>query len=182
MMSKTSRIILFLFQVFLLSSCRTYNSTNYQKIMETMAKANELEKTYIIQAEYVDSKEELEYSVKERFGGEEAKIGAVGTAKYNEEKNCFENGKCWLKTAILNPKDFSEWDDLDDLEKIKLVGLEIAKETIKGIANLEDYSRIEIGFILKNKSGASKILKTNSVFFSLPDLSKVSFNNDLLNQ
>ena len=102
--------------------------------METMAKANKLEKTYIINAEYVDSKENLEVCVKDKFGGKEVMIGAVGIAKYNEKKDCFENGKCWLKTAILNPNGFHNMDDLDDLEKIKSVGLEIASETIKGIS------------------------------------------------
>ncbi|MBQ6769613.1 MAG: hypothetical protein IJP44_01385 [Bacteroidales bacterium] len=171
-MSNRLRILLFLFQVLLLSACRT--NFNYQEMMETMGKINQLEKTYIIEAEYV-SKEELEYRVKEKFGGEEVKIGAVGNAKYNEEKNCFENGKCWLKTAILNPQSFSE---LDDLERIKSTGLEIAKETIKGISNLESYDRIEISFILNDKHGNLQYMKTNSVFFSLPDLSKVSFNYD----
>lgn len=172
-MNNRLRILLFLFQMLLLSACRT--NSNYQEMMETMAKINQLEKTYIIEAEYADSKEELEYRVKEKFGSEEVKIGAVGNAKYNEEKNCFENGKCWLKTAILNPQSFS---DLDDLERIKSTGFEIAKETIKGISNLESYDRIEIGFILNNKHGNLQYMKTNSVFFSLPDLSKVSFNYD----
>ena len=181
-MIKTLKIALFLFSLVLISSCRTYNSNQaYQELMEYMEKTKNLEKTYIIPAEYVDSKEDLEFIVKEKFGGEEVKIGAVGTAKYNEEKNCFENGKCWLKTAILNPKDFSEWDDLDDLEKIKSVGLEIAKKTIKGIANLESYNRIEISLVF-NQQKAVQVQRTRSVYFSLPDLSKISFNNDLLNQ
>lgn len=175
-MSKIARIALLLFPLVFLFSCRTYN---YQEMMETLVKMNQLEKTYIIEAEYVDSKENLEFLVKGEFVGEEVKIAAVGTAKYNEEKNCFENGKCWLKTAILNPRDLSEWDDLDDLEKVKSVGLEIAKETVKGIANIDDYTILEISFILC-KQGAVQIKKTNSVYFSLPDLSEASFNNVLL--
>lgn len=177
-MNKISRIVLLLFPLALLFSCRTYD---YQEIVETMAKANRLEKTYIIQAEYVFNKENLEFDVKEKFGGEEVKIAAIGTAKYDEEKDCFENGKCWLKTVILNPKDFPKFDDLDDLEKIKSVGHEIAKETIKGIANLENYNRIEISLVV-NKQKAIQVQRTRSVYFSLPDLSKVFFSNDLLKQ
>lgn len=177
-MNKISKITLFLLPLFLLFSCRSYNY-NYQEIMETMAKANKLEKTYIINAEYVESKEDLETRVKEKFGVEEVKIAAVGIAKYDEEKNCFENGKCWLKTATLNPQSIS---DLDDLEKIESIGFEIAKETINGISNLEDYSIIEIGFILYEEKGNMRIQNTNSVYFSLPDLSKVSFTNVLLSQ
>ena len=146
--------------------------------MEYVEKTKNLEKTYIIPAEYVDGKEDLELRVQEKFRGEEVKIAAVGIAKYNEELNCYENGKCWIKTVILNPEDFSEWDDL---EKIKSVGHEIAKESIKGIANLENYNRIEVSLVY-NKQKAIQVQRTRSVYFSLPDLSKVSFNNNLLDQ
>ena len=178
-MNKIPKITLLFFTLVFLFSCRSYD---YQAIMETMAKANKLEKTYIINAEFVDSKEVLEVCVKEKFGGEEVKIGAVGIAKYNEEKDCFENGKCWLKTAILNPNSFHNMDDLDDLEKIKTIGLEIARETIKGISNLENYNIIEIGFILSDENNWAQVKKTNSVYFSLPDLATSSFNNVLLRQ
>lgn len=178
-MNKIPKITLLFISLVFLFSCRSYD---YQTIMETMAKANKLEKTYIINAEYVESKENLEICVKDKFGGKEVKIGAVGIAKYNEEKDCFENGKCWLKTAILNPNGFHNMDDLDDLEKIKSIGLEIARETIKGISNLENYSIIEISFILYNENKWARVKKTNSVYFSLPDLATTSFNNILLHQ
>ncbi len=176
-MNKIPKIVLLLLPLALLFSCRSYD---YQEFMETMAKVNRLEKKYIINAEYADSKEALEHRVKEIFGGEEVRIAAVGTAKYNEEKDCFENGKCWLKTVILNPKDFPNMADLDDLEKIKSIGREIASETIKGITNLDSYSIIEIGFILSEEKGSVNVKRSNGVYFSLPDLATASFNNVLL--
>mgnify|MGYP001186475009 CR=1 FL=1 len=122
--------------------------------------------SYVVQPKYSETKEALEFKIKELFSSDEVKVGAVGLHKYNDQTNSQENEKYWIKAVLLNSKSI---EDFKDEQKMDALGREVAKSVLANIINSEKYDKIEITFVLQWNDGVQRQVEQN-IFYKIPQL------------
>ena len=121
---------------------------------------------YIVQPEFVISKEASEAKLSEFYNAEEFRIGGSGRHSYDEETKEQINERYWLKAIVLNS---NQVVDLRDEEVTRQLAKKIAGEVIAEITNAERYPSMQIVLMQQWDDGNIKTMK-RSIYFTLPEL------------
>ena len=143
-------------------SCTTMS---YKKAVEELKNMPPPDYSFVIQPEFETTKENLESKLLEIYSGEEFKISAIGTYKYDTKTKLQSGERFWLKSILLNS---SQIINLKDENQSKTLALQIAKQVIEEIENKDEYSKIEIVLMQQWDDGQKKSVKRN-FFFTLPE-------------
>jgi len=127
--------------------------------------------SYIIQPEFKLSKEASEMKLQELHNAEEFKIGAAGTHTYDKETKAQIEERYWLKSVILNSDMLLDFND--ELVTSKF-SKGIAEKVLNEIANLKDYTKIEIILMQQWNAGQVKSIK-KKLFFTIPELEETNW-------
>ena len=145
------------------------NCTNMgtAKMMKELAELKNIDFSWVVQPEFMDSKEILEHQIQELYFAEKVVIGAGGIGGVIGSPTEKEDNKYWLQCILLNPDEFI---DLNEDSSMISNGRIIAQIVLDGLTNVSKYDKIQISFTRRIQEGPYWKSFRQNKYFSVPAL------------
>ncbi|HZV68542.1 MAG TPA: hypothetical protein VFG10_03330 [Saprospiraceae bacterium] len=162
---KPTQLPLFLLLTMLLFSNCTH--VRMAKMVKEMEELKNLDFSWIVQPEFIESKEIVEHRIQELYFAEKVVIGAGGIGGVIGSPTEQEDNKYWLQCILLNP---DELIDLNEDSSLIFNGRIIAQTVLDGLTNVSKYDKIQISFTRRIQEGPYWKSFRQNKFFSVPGL------------
>jgi hypothetical protein len=136
------------------------------KQLESMPK---LDYSYVVEPEFIASKDELEFKIKGLYEAEEVRFSIATFHGYDNKTNEQINEDFWVRFVIYN----SPTVDIYDENELHDEGRVIAKLVMEALKNKDSYDKIQITFMKQWQEGDNIRQVKHPEFYKYPSFEEI---------